>query len=105
MKKTVFIDGREGTTGLQIDERLAGRSDIELLTIDPEKRKDPAERKKYLNEADFVFLCLRWIMEKAREFQKNIYYCFIDYAKAFDCVAHSKLWKILQEMGISDQVV
>ena len=58
MKKTVFIDGREGTTGLQIDERLAGRSDIELLTIDPEKRKDPAERKKYLNEADFVFLCL-----------------------------------------------
>jgi len=58
VKKTVFIDGREGTTGLQIDERLAGRSDIELLTIDPEKRKDPAERKKYLNEADFVFLCL-----------------------------------------------
>ena len=42
-----------------------------------------------------------WIIEKAREFQKNIYFCFIDYAKAFDCVAHSKLWKILQEMGIS----
>ena len=41
-------------------------------------------------------------MEKAREFQKNIYFCFIDYAKAFDCVDHKKLWKILQEMGIPD---
>ena len=39
-------------------------------------------------------------MEKAREFQKNIYFCFIDYAKAFDCVDHNKLWKVLQEMGI-----
>ena len=41
-----------------------------------------------------------WIIEKAREFQKNIYFCFIDYAKAFDCVDHNKLWKILQEMRI-----
>ena len=41
-------------------------------------------------------------MEKTREFQKNIYFCFIDYAKAFDCVDHNKLWKILKEMGISD---
>ena len=41
-----------------------------------------------------------WIIEKARQFQKNIYFCFIDYAKAFDCVDHNKLWKILQEMGI-----
>ena len=45
-----------------------------------------------------------WIMEKAREFQKNIYFCFIAYAKAFDCVDHSKLWKILQEMGIPDHL-
>ena len=45
---------------------------------------------------------IRWIMEKAREFQKNIYFCFIDYAKALDCVDHNKLWKILQEMGIPD---
>ena len=45
-----------------------------------------------------------WIMEKAREFQKNIYFCFIDYAKAFDCVDHSKLWKILKEMGIPDHL-
>ena len=44
---------------------------------------------------------IRWIMEKAREFQKNIYFCFIDYAKAFDCVDHSKLGEILQEMGIA----
>ena len=45
-----------------------------------------------------------WIIEKAREFQKNIYICFIDYAKAFDCVDHNKLWKILQEMGILDHL-
>ena len=43
-----------------------------------------------------------WIVEKAREFQKNIYFCFIDYAKAFDCVDHNKLWNILKDMGISD---
>ena len=47
---------------------------------------------------------IRWSIEKAREFQKNIYFCFIDYAKAFDCVDHSKLWKILQEMGIPDHL-
>ena len=47
---------------------------------------------------------IRWIMEKAREFQENIYFCFIDYAKAFNCVDHNKLWKILQEMGIPDHL-
>ena len=47
---------------------------------------------------------IRWIMEKAREFQKNIYFRFIDYAKAFDCVDHNKLWKILKEMGIPDHL-
>ena len=46
-----------------------------------------------------------WIMEKAREFQKNIYFCFIDYAKAFDCVDHNKLWKILRETGIPDHLI
>ena len=45
-----------------------------------------------------------WITKKAREFQKNIYFCFIDYAKAFDCVGHNKLWKILKEMGIPDHL-
>ena len=47
---------------------------------------------------------IRWIIEKAREFQKNIYFCFIDYAKVFDCVDHNKLWKILKEMGIPDHL-
>ena len=46
-----------------------------------------------------------WIMEKAREFQKNIYFCFIDYVKAFDCVNHNKLWKILKKMGIPDLLI
>ena len=48
---------------------------------------------------------IRWIIEKAREFQKNIYFCFIDYAKAFDCVDHNKLCKILKEMGIPDHLI
>ena len=47
---------------------------------------------------------IHWIMEKAREFQKNVYFCFIDYAKAFDCVDHHKLWKILKEIGIPDHL-
>ena len=47
---------------------------------------------------------VRWIIEKAREFHKNIYFCFIDYVKAFDCADHNKLWKILQEMGIPDHL-
>ena len=47
---------------------------------------------------------IHWIIEKASEFQKNIYFCFIDYAKAFDCVDHKKLWKILKKMGIPDHL-
>ena len=47
---------------------------------------------------------IRWIIKKAREHQKNIYFCFIDYTKAFDCVDHSKLWKILKEVGIPDHL-
>ena len=47
---------------------------------------------------------IHWIIKKAREFQKNIYFCFIDYAKTFDCVDHNKLWKILKEMGILDHL-
>lgn len=58
MKPNIYIDGQAGTTGLQIYERLGRRQDIQLLTIDPERRKDPAERKKLLNGADLVFLCL-----------------------------------------------
>ena len=58
MKPKIYIDGKEGTTGLQIYERLGGRDDIELLLIDEDKRKDTAERKKLMNAADVVFLCL-----------------------------------------------
>ena len=58
MKPKIFIDGREGTTGLQIYDRLVGRNDIELLYIDEAKRKDTAERRRLLNDADLVFLCL-----------------------------------------------
>lgn len=59
MKKVrVFIDGSEGTTGLRINERFEARDDIELIAIDPELRKDPAERKKLINASDYTFLCL-----------------------------------------------
>ena len=58
MRPKIYIDGQEGTTGLQIYDRLGERDDIELLLIDPARRKDTAERKKLLNEADLVFLCL-----------------------------------------------
>ena len=51
-----------------------------------------------------IKLPIRWIMEKAREFQKNIYFCFTDYAKAFDCVDHNKVWEILKAMGIPDHL-
>ena len=47
---------------------------------------------------------ISWVIEKAREFQKNIYFCFIDYTEVFDCVDHNKLWKILQEVGILDHL-
>ena len=59
-------------------------------------RKDRQTRNQIAN--------MHWIIEKAREFQKIIYFCFIDYAKVFDCVGHNKLWKILKEMGIPDHL-
>ncbi len=58
MKTKIFIDGREGTTGLRINERFAGRDDVELLSIDGEKRKDLNERKRLINQSDITFLCL-----------------------------------------------
>ena len=57
-----------------------------------------------VEKPEIKLLNVRWIFEKEREFQKNIYFCFIDYAKAFDCVDHNKLWKILKEMGIPDHL-
>ena len=68
----------------------------ELPDVQATFRKDRGTRDQITN--------IHWIMEKAREFQKNIYFCFIDYAKAFDCVDHHKVWKILQEMGIPDHL-
>jgi len=79
MKKTVFIDGQHGTTGLKIRDRLSGRKDIELIEIPEEKRKDPEARNTLLNEADFVFLCLP--DDAAREsvgMIKNTSVCVID---------------------------
>ena len=68
----------------------------ELPDVQAGFRKDRGTRDQIAN--------IHWIIEKAREFQKNIYFCFIDYAKAFDCVVHNKQWKILQEMGIPDHL-
>ena len=67
---------------------------FQMFKLDSEKAEEPEIKSNKIN------IC--WIIKKAREFQKNIYFCFIDYAKALDCVDHSKLWKILQEMGIPD---
>ena len=68
----------------------------EILDVQAGFRKGRGTRDQIAN------IC--WIIEKAREFQKNIYFCFIDYAKAFDCVDHNKLWKILKEMGKPDHL-
>ena len=74
-----------------LQPRLQQYVNRELPDVQPGFRKGRETR-------DQIAIC--WIIEKAREFQKNICFCFIDYAKGFDCVDHSKLWKILQEMGI-----
>ena len=77
-----------------LQARLQQYMNCELPDVQAGFRKGRGIRDQIAN------IC--WIIEKAREFQKNIYLRFIDYAKAFDCVVHNKLWKILQEMGISD---
>ena len=66
---------------------------FQMFKLDLEKAEEPRDQ--------IANIC--WIIEKAREFQKNIYFCFTDYVKAFDCVGHNKLWKI-QEMGIPDHL-
>ena len=71
--------------------------DHEIPDVQARFRKGRGTRDQIAN--------IHWIIEKAREFQKNIYFCFIDYAKALDCVDHSKLWKILQEMEIPDHLI
>ena len=77
-----------------LQARLQQYMNHELPDVHASFRKDRGTRDQIAN----IF----WIIAKAREFQKNIYFCFIDYAKAFDCVDHNKLWKIWKEMGIPD---
>ena len=77
--------------------RLQQYVNCELSNVQAGFRKGRGTRDQIAN--------IRWIMDKAREFQKNICFCFIDYAKAFDCVHHNKLWKILKEMGIPEHLI
>ena len=79
-----------------LQARLQQYGNCELPDVQAGFRKGRGTRDQIAN------IC--WIMEKAREFQKTIYFCLIDYAKAFDCVDHNKLWKILKEMGIPDHL-
>ena len=79
-----------------LQARLQQYVNHELSDVQAGFRKGRGTRDQIAN--------IRWIMEKAREFQKNIYFCFIDYAKAFDCVDQNKLWKTLKEMGVPDHV-
>ena len=76
--------------------RLQHYVNQELPDVQAGFRKERGTRDQIAN--------IRWIVEKAREFQKDIYLCFIEYAKAFDCVDHKKLWKALKEMGIPDHL-
>lgn len=83
MTYTVFVDGQEGTTGLRIHEYLAARGDIEVLKIDPDKRKDPAERSRLLNAADVAFLCLPDAASREAAFMvNNPNTCLIDASTA-----------------------
>ena len=79
-----------------LQARLQQYVNCELPDVQPGFRKGRGTRRQIAN--------IRWIIKKARKFQKNIYFCFIDYTKAFDCMDHNKLWKILQEMGIPDHL-
>ena len=79
-----------------LQARLQQYVNHELPDVQASFRKDRGTRDQIAN--------IRWIIEKAREFQKNIYFFFIGYAKVFDCVDHNKLWKILKEMGIPDHL-
>ena len=80
-----------------LQARLQQHVNRELPDVQPGFRKGRGTRDQIAN--------IRWIIKKAREFQIDIYLSFIDYAKAFDCVDHNKLWKILREMGIPDYLI
>ena len=80
-----------------LQARLQHYVNCELPDVQAGFRKGRGTRDQIAN--------IHWIIKKARELQKNIYFCFIDYAKTFDCVDHNKLWRILKEMGISDHLI
>ena len=92
---TISLISHSSSVMLKIlQARLEQYVNCDLPDVQPGFRKGRGTRNQLAN------IC--WIIKKARKFQKNIYFCFIDYAKAFDCVDHNELWKILQEFGIPD---
>ena len=94
---TVALISQASTVMLKIlQARLLEYVNRELSDVQASFRKGRGTRDQIAD--------IRWIIKKAREFQKNIYFCFIDYAKAFHCVDHKKLWKILKEMGLPDHL-
>ena len=96
MPKNLLIS-RASKVMLKIPQaRLQQYVNHELPDVQAGFRKGRGTRDQIAN--------VHWIIKKAREFQKNIYFCFVDYAKVFDCVDHNKLWKILKEMGIPDHL-
>ena len=96
--RTIALISHASKVMLKIRQaRLQQYVNCELPDVQAGFRKGRGTRDQIAN--------IRWIMEKAREFQKSIYFCFFDYAKAFDYVDHNKLWKILKEMGIPDHLI
>ena len=95
-KKIVLISHTSKVTLKILQARLQQYVNQELSDVEAGFLKGRGTRDQIAN--------IHWILEKEREFEKNIYFCFTDYAKAFDCVHHNKLWKILQEMGIPDHL-
>ena len=95
--RTIALISRASKVMLKIlQARLQQYMNRELPDVQAGFRKGRGTRDQIAN--------IRWIIKKARKFQKSIYFCFINYAKAFDCVDHNKLWKILKEMGIPDHL-
>ena len=95
--RTIALISRTSKVMLKILQvRLQQYVNCELPDVQAAFRKGRGTRDQIAN--------IRWIIKKAREFQKNIYFCFTDYAKAFDCVDHNKLWNILKEMGIPNHL-
>ena len=95
---TIALISRASKVMLKIlQARLQQYMNQEIPDVQAGFRKGRGTRDQIAN--------IHWIIKKAREFQKNIYFCFIGYAKAFDCVDHNKIWKILKEMGIPDHLI